>query len=433
MGGTEKYVRFLGKDLQDLGWEVFVAAPSRDEKEYRYAHDGLAVYRYPISSKPSQEELRGLVAPQYLDVFNNWLKELKPDIVHFHSRSRGCGFFHASSVKRMNIPMVLTIHAADFMCVAGTAMSWGVEPCDGKINEDRCTACLLKNRGVPLWWLAWLVSRTPDVLTRFLGKMKGKLGTLFSMRKLFLQRYKREKILLGYFKRIIVVAKWLGEVIKLNDIPEAKVFYSPHGLSMNSEFHQSGNKPHDPAKVKIGFVGRFDHVKGIHILIKAIMKLPQHIGIELEIYGRANFEEDRMYLKKIKRLSRGDSRIKFCGELTEKNYTKVMSSFDLIAVPSIWMETGPYIILEAFQEGVPVIGGNLGSIPELVTHNLNGMLVTSGSVRAWSKALSWVCQHPEVLNSWASHIPRIRNSKEVAEEMSSLYLDVLAMKDETAA
>jgi glycosyltransferase involved in cell wall biosynthesis len=433
VGGTETYVRHLGKELQNLGWEVFVGAPSVDDQEHRYIHDGLPVYRYPISLDPSKEEIRGTSRPKYLDIFSNWIKDLKPDIAHFHSRTRGCSFYHADVLRQLGIPLVLTIHAADFMCVAGTARLWGVTPCDGKVDEFRCTACWLKNRGVPLWWLAWLFSRIPDVFVDRLSRIDGRLGTLFSMRKIFLQRYERERILFSYFNRIIVVAKWLYKVVKINNVPEEKLYYCRHGISSNISIHKPENKPYAQEKIRVGFVGRFNYVKGIHILVRAVRKIPQRIGIELKIYGRTNFKEEEDYLKRLMGLSQGDPRIEFCGELTDKNYAKALSSFDIIAVPSIWLETGPYIILEAFLAGIPVIGSNLGGIAELVTHNLNGMLIKPDSVREWFRALMWIYNHPHVLNTWARHIPLVPSSKEVAEEMSSLYQDVLAKTDKTVA
>jgi glycosyltransferase involved in cell wall biosynthesis len=426
VGGTETYVRNLGKELRDFGWEVFVGAPSVDEQGHLYSHDGLPVYRYPVSLDPSKEEIRGTSAPKYLDIFSNWTKELRPDIVHFHSRTRGCGFYHVQSVKQLGIPMVLTIHAADFMCVAGTARLWGVSPCDGRIEEDRCTACLLKNRGVPLWWLAWLFSRMPDWFMHRLSGLKGKPGTFFSMKRLFLNRHERETILLDSFSRIIVVAKWLYNVVKINGIAEERLYYCRHGISKATSIHNPDKRPDPQGKIRVGFVGRFDHVKGIHVLVRAVRSLPRHIGIELKIYGRINFPEDEGYLKRLKHFSRGDPRIEFCGELTAKNYTRAMSSFDIIAVPSTWLETGPYIILEAFQEGIPVIGSNLGGVAELVEHNVNGMLVKPDSVRAWSEVLAWIYSHPDSINTWARQIPAIRSSKEVAEEMNAIYLDVLA-------
>jgi len=428
VGGTEAYIHQLGRDLKALSWEVTVAAPSIDEREHRYIHDGLSVYRYPLSTRPDREEIKGAAPPKYLDIFVTWLKENKPDIVHFHSRTRGCSFYHSNAVKQLGIPSVLTIHSADFMCVAGTARLWGIYPCDGKIDVYRCTACWLKNRGIPLWWLAWLFSRIPISIAIKMRNMDNKLGTLLSMRKLFIERQEREKRLFDNVEYIIAVSKWLYGVLKINDIPEQKLYFCPHGLIPIAVKSKPQSYFKNPYVLRIGFIGRLNHVKGLHILVKAIKRLPLNMHIELMIYGRANVDEDRDYFNLIQKFSKGDRRIKFCGELIDKDRQDVFMNLDILAVPSIWLETGPYVALEAFSSGIPIIGSNLGGISEIVTDRVNGLLVEPGSIRAWVNAISWIYEHPQVLGDWASHIPNVRSSRDVTEDMLRIYKDILNLK-----
>lgn len=429
VGGTEAYVRQLGKELQALGWEVTVAAPSIDEKEHKYIHDGLSVYRYPVSLLPGREEIRGAVPPEYLDIFATWLKENKPDIAHFHSRTRGCGFYHFTAVKQLGIPLVLTIHSADFMCVAGTARLWGIYPCDGKLDEYRCTACWLKNRGVPVWWLAWLLSRIPISLAIKARNVNNKLGTLLAMRRLFIERQERESHLFENAERIVAVSKWLYSVLKINSIPEQKLYFCPHGLMPAAVRSKPRSDFKVPSTLCIGFIGRFNHVKGLHILIKAIKRLPLDRHVELRIYGRAKLDEEKDYLGLTQKLAKDDDRIKFCGELTDNNRRDVFMHFDILAAPSIWLETGPFVILEAFSRGIPVIGSDLGGIAELVTNRVNGLLVEAGNVRLWANAISWIYKHPQALQDWSSHIPDVRSNIDVARDMVRIYEGILIKQD----
>jgi glycosyltransferase involved in cell wall biosynthesis len=315
------------------------------------------------------------------------------------------------------------------MCVAGTARLWGIYPCDGKIDVYRCTACWLKNRGIPLWWLAWLFSKVPDCIAIKMRNTNNKLGTLLSMRRLFIERQEREKRLFDSVERIVAVSRWLYGVLRINNHPEQKLYFCPHGLMPTVV----QSKPLDgfkiPSVLCIGFIGRFNHVKGLHILVKAVKRLPLNRHIELRIYGLAKLNEERDYLKLIQKLTKGDSRIKLCGELTDKNRQDVFMDLDILAVPSIWLETGPYVVLEAFSKGVPIIGSDLGGIVELVTDRVNGLLVKPGNVRAWTQAISWIYEHPEVLDFWARNIPSVRSSKDVASEMTEIYKKVLDSQD----
>ena len=43
-------------------------------------------------------------------------------------------------------------------------------------------------------------------------------------------------------------------------------------------------------------------------------------------------------------------------------------------LPSRWYENGPLVILEAYAHATPVIGTNLGAIPEFVQEDKNGYL-----------------------------------------------------------
>ena len=419
------YVRQLGKGLQALGWKVTVAAPSMDESEHSYIHDGLSVYRYPVLLQPCKEEVRSTVPPKYLDIFTTWLKENKPDIVHFHSRTRGCGFYHFKVVNQLGIPFVLTVHSADFMCVAGTARLWGIYPCDGKLNEYRCTACWLTNRGVPLWWLAWLFSRVPIAIARKMRNRDNKLSTLLSMRQLFIEREEREWYLFENTERIIAVSKWLYNVLKVNKVPEQKLYFCPHGLEPRVVKPKRRADFEIPSILRIGFIGRFNYVKGLHILISAIKRLPRHMHIEFMVYGRTKTTEEEQYIQSMQKLAKNDNRIRFCGELTDKNRQDVFMNLDILAVPSIWLETGPYVVLEAFSMGVPVLGSNLGGITELVTNRVNGLLVEPGNVRAWAKAISWIYEHKQVLGDWSRHMPHIRSNTDVVNDMVRIYEDIL--------
>jgi len=424
VGGTEHYVQLLAKDVQAMGWDVMVAAPSIDGKEQSYIYDGIAVYRYPVTTHPSLLEVRSGVPPEHFEIFQDWLKRNKPDIVHIHSRTRGCGFFHMKYIKQLGIPLVLTIHAADFMCVGGTAMLWGVYPCSGILSTYRCTSCWLKRQGLP-WLVAVILARTPIFIASLMRKIPNRLATVLAMGKLFIEKRERDKTVFDMSDKVVVVSKWLLGVLLLNKIPRKKIFFSPHGLpSMATNFRRSHDYKNSTL-LRIGFIGRFSYIKGPHILIKAIKRLQKDFQVELRLYGRVNSREDELYLRWLKIISRKEPRIKFCGELKAENHQEVMGNLDIIAVPSLWLETGPLVVLEAFIAGIPVMGSNVGGIPDLVVDAINGMLIKMGDVKAWANAIKWVYKNQQVLQDWAKYIPNIRNDTDVANDMLKVYEGIL--------
>ena len=50
-GGTEAYVSSLARLLESEGMECIVAAPSSSGEAFRYVHDGIEVFRYPVPKR----------------------------------------------------------------------------------------------------------------------------------------------------------------------------------------------------------------------------------------------------------------------------------------------------------------------------------------------------------------------------------------------
>jgi glycosyltransferase involved in cell wall biosynthesis len=98
-----------------------------------------------------------------------------------------------------------------------------------------------------------------------------------------------------------------------------------------------------------------------------------------------------------------------------------MSSFDLIAVPSRWLETGPLVVLEAFAAGVPVLGSDLGGIAESVRNGVDGALVRPGDIDAWSEVISRFAADRRLVAALRQNVRPPRTIDEVAREMSEVY------------
>ncbi len=66
--------------------------------------------------------------------------------------------------------------------------------------------------------------------------------------------------------------------------------------------------------------------------------------------------------------------IKLLGHLGQEEIKEYIRKCSFVVVPSIWYENCPYSILETLAIGKPVIGANIGGIPELVKNNENGLI-----------------------------------------------------------
>lgn len=73
------------------------------------------------------------------------------------------------------------------------------------------------------------------------------------------------------------------------------------------------------------------------------------------------------------------------------------SSSDVVVLPSL-SENFPVVALEAMSSGKPVIASRVGGIPELVSNNKNGIIVSPGNVEQIVEALLRLLENPSLRN-----------------------------------
>ena len=116
-------------------------------------------------------------------------------------------------------------------------------------------------------------------------------------------------------------------------------------------------------KFAVGFIGRLDTPKGVHVFINAAKNLSDY---DFFIAGEGVLEG------KMKILAKGIKNIHFLGVQEPIDF---MSKIDLLVVPSIREPLGN-ILIEAGHAKLAVIAANVDGIPEVIDHGVNGILIT---------------------------------------------------------
>jgi glycosyltransferase involved in cell wall biosynthesis len=78
--------------------------------------------------------------------------------------------------------------------------------------------------------------------------------------------------------------------------------------------------------------------------------------------------------------------IEFLGPKWGDELDEILYKARYVVVPSVWHENFPYVILQSFAAGVPVIGSNLGGIPELLRDD-RGMIFNLESIESLSNCI----------------------------------------------
>lgn len=132
------------------------------------------------------------------------------------------------------------------------------------------------------------------------------------------------------------------------------------------------------------FVGRLSPEKGIDYLLKAVMQLKtKWPKIRVFLVGGG---PDLMRLKELQKSLDITELVHFIGEQTPSEICRWLGISDVLCLPSI-REGCPNVILESFAAGRPVVGSNVGGIPEMIDVGRNGFLFQSGDANDLAQKL----------------------------------------------
>lgn len=422
--GTELYVAALARELRALGVESVIAAPGPANTSYDV--DGLRVRRFAVS--PNAHDLTSLYGGSDMhaaSMFERILDEVRPAILHQHALTHACSVELTRIAKRRGLPVVFTYHTPTTTCQRGTLIEWGKAQCDGRLDVTRCTACTLDGLGTGAW-LSRALALAPTRGGELLERMGRHGGAWTALRMSSLVRHRHAAIALFFedIDRFVVLAPWVGDVLRRNGVPESKMVSSPHGVE-SAHARRSASQRNRGDRVRLVHLGRTDPVKGTDLLIRAFRATPE-MAVDLDIYGIVQGDRG-LVMERLRQLAAGDTRIRFLPPVPHDKVGTLLAGYDLVVVPSQWMETGPLVVLEAFAAGVPVMGSALGGIADKVTDEVDGLLVRPfDSVTAWSDALRRCAEQPEFVAKLADAVRAPRTLRAAAEEMHTVYASLLA-------
>lgn len=423
LGGTEVYLEGLTAALADLGVVSTVLAPRHADAPLEYEHAGVRVETYPVNESPSREELKLGRPHEGFETFRAHLRRSQSAIYHQHSWTRGCGPHHLRAARELGMRTVLTVHVPGVTCLRGTMVKFGAAPCDGYVETRECGACWAESRGLPQP-IAKAVARLPLAIGQRARRRHSRFATALSARWLGAEQLKRIAEMIANADRVVAVCQWLYDALAINGVPADKLALSRQGLSKadlgalkSVDAMRSGHS----GPLRLLFMGRWDPVKGVDVVVRALRLLPQDAPVRLTICAVPAPTGEDAYERDVRALAAADARIFIRDPVARKDLAATLAEHDALVVPSIWLETGPLTALEAQAAGLFVLGSRRGGIAELVNETDGaGALVEAGDVTAWAHAIARLA---------ALHVqgrlkpPRrpVRMMAAAAAEMTQLY------------
>ncbi len=323
-GGAEIILKSLVEGAHDLGHEVKVLS-FWDKDDREEIIDGIPVYRAKIPNvylpygKIRQPFLKRRLW-HILDIYNplskkivlKQIRDFKPDIISIHNtQGWSCSIWDA--VLESNVPAIQVLHDLYLLCPTNMFKN-------NVICKKQCLTCKLMR--LPYKSKSNNIKAVVGVSNFILNKL----------------------LSYGYFK----------------DVPIKKVIYNSRKLS-NFIVERRTDSKH----INFGFIGTLAPNKGIEVLLRAYHKIKKpNYKLFVAGAGKQDYEE---YLKSKYK----DDSIIFMGRVEPMDF---FEKVDVTIVPSIWYEPLGMVVVESFAFGIPVIGSNIGGIPEMIINGVNGML-----------------------------------------------------------
>ncbi|MGC2765812.1 MAG: glycosyltransferase, partial [Candidatus Acidiferrum sp.] len=122
----------------------------------------------------------------------------------------------------------------------------------------------------------------------------------------------------------------------------------------------------------LAFLGRICPEKRVDRAIQIALK----VGIPLKIAAKVDRVDREYYECKIKPLL-ANPNVEYIGEITEHQKTEFLGNAYAHLFPIDWPEPFGLTMIEAMACGTPTIAFNCGSVPEVITHGVSGLIVNN--------------------------------------------------------
>lgn len=282
------------------------------------------------------------------------IETTKPHIAHLHTIYHSISPSILPAIKRYRIPIVQTLSNFDLLC-PNTIMFF-----KGRI----CSAC-------------------KDGMYFRAALRRCLKGSFWASAVSVLEAY-LHKLIKIYEKNIdifITPSRFAMRLVTKYGIDEKKVVFIPHFTDTDKFLPSYNNDGH------FVYFGRLAEGKGLMTLLKAMKSVK---GAVLYIIGEGSQEG---VLKKYA-CDANLYNVKFFGFQDEGSLKAVLAGSMFTVFPSEEYETFGLAIIESFAMGKPVIGSNLGPVPEIIDDGINGLLFNHNNTDELSEKIQYLIDRP---------------------------------------
>ena len=340
-GGSETYYFALKRKLEKEGHTV-IDFSMKDNKNFESEYADYFVDNVDYSGNTSfiaklKMGANIIYSQEAKRKFEELVIKTQPDIVHLHIFQHQISPSILDVIKKYNIPTVYTAHDLKMVCLNYKMMHHGkiCEECvGGKYYHCALNRCVKE-------------SFSKSCINVFEG---------------YLHKWRKSYDAIDV---VITPSAFYKKKLEQFGVDGNRVCHIPNFLDRSTPNVKSNAMQE---KYYLYF-GRLSEEKGILTLIKAV----EDTDMKVIIVGTGPLKEKLQEYIQSKKLNN----IEMLGFKSGQELTDIVSNAKAVILPSEWYENGPYSAIEALQVGRPIVGADIGGIPELVKEN--GVLFASGN------------------------------------------------------
>ena len=391
-GGSETYMFQLGKYLEEQGSSVQyfgMEHPDRCVGNAANAYTSTMDFHTSKGLSKISYAFKTIYSSEARKKIRLVLDSFKPEVVHLNNFNYQLTPSIIVEIvkwkKKTHHPCRIVYTAHDFQLICPNHQLFN--PISGKI----CEMCLRGGNA------------------RFFNCVKGKCVHSSAVRSIlgFCEAYYwNARRIYKYLDAVLCPSQFMKNKLDTNPLLARKTVFLRNfmGLAHQAD-KEAAEQLHLPQRYVLYF-GRFSAEKGISTLLKAVEALPQ---IPFVFAGSGPLREQIDQIKNITNV----------GFLSGGTLTSVIQNAYFSITPSEVFDNCPYSVIESLMLGLPVLGANVGGIPELIQDGVTGELFRSGDTEDLTRIIQDLWNQPH-------HVEMYReNCKTVKFDTVAEYTDKL--------
>jgi glycosyltransferase involved in cell wall biosynthesis len=394
-GGAERYMFEWSKILERKDHEVVpfsMEHPRNEKTDYsNYFVNNVDFTGDTSFYSKFKTGLRTIYSIEARKKLKTLIKDTKPDIAHVNAFCYQLTPSILYAMRETGIPIICRTPEYKFICPNQRLFNLYT----GKICED-CKGGryykALSNRCIKNSFYASL------------------LGCVDAYLNKWLKTY--EKIV----DLIITPSRFMHEKMIEFGMEADKIVHIPNFIEVENY------RPNYGFKDYIVYFGGLLPNKGLETLLRAMKLLEE---IELKIIGEGEVGEQLK--QKVEREKIGN--VNFMGYKSGDKLISLIRESMFTVLPSEMYENCPFSVLESLALGKPVIGANIGGIPELIEDEVDGLIFEPKNVEDLAEKIKYLSDHKDILPEMGikgrKKIEERYNSEIYYEKMIKIYEDAM--------